>query len=142
MLSINEIFLDYCKSMKNIGKIVNKLPNKPLGKGSSREVYEINNTALKLAYNKAGIAQNINEINYGISNKYSDILANVLSYDPKNKWIEMELARPATEADFTLLRNINHRDFKSYISNCCAYYRKEYPIFTIKESIIKKIEKK
>lgn len=69
---------------------------KRLGAGSSRIVYQIDNTkVLKLAKNKKGLAQNEVETD-GYFSQMS-ITANVFEYDDKHDapyWIEMELAKP------------------------------------------------
>lgn len=69
---------------------------KKLGSGSSRIVFQIDNTkVLKLAKNVKGLAQNEVETDGYFHNM--DITANVIDYDNKHEqpyWVEMELAIP------------------------------------------------
>lgn len=70
-----------------------------LGNGSSRVVFKVDDQkVLKIAKNKKGIQQNEKEEDYG-RNQY-DIFAKIYESDPNHLWIEMELARKATNQDF------------------------------------------
>jgi len=61
--------------------------------GTGRVVFKVDDkTALKLAKNPKGIAQNAQEAQLGADNYISDIVANVFNSDNDDKWIESELA--------------------------------------------------
>lgn len=71
---------------------------KLLGKGSSRNVYDLgNNLVLKEAYNDAGIAQNKSEVN---NNIIEDFGTKIYSWSPDYSFIVTEKAIRATEDDF------------------------------------------
>ena len=85
---------------------------KKLGAGTSRRVYQIDNEkCLKLAKNRKGIAQNIEEINLGNDMYAGSCFAKVYDYDQNGLFVEMELARKAKESDFERLVGI---PFDSY----------------------------
>lgn len=110
---------------KNIRSYAEKLRyaesylGKPLGRGSSRVVYRVDNDkVLKLAKNKKGIAQNEAEINWADDYYFEDILAKIFDYDRDNSyWTEMEVAYRATPNDFRRLWEINFKDLWSYLKN-------------------------
>lgn len=80
-----------------------------LGKGSARIAFEIDfkskNSALKIALNPAGIAQNIQEVKY-LSDTHLqklDIVIPIIDYDKENykpRWIQVEIAKKITEDFF------------------------------------------
>ena len=71
---------------------------KPLGQGSSRAVFVGDKqTALKVAVNAKGLAQNKLEVqvyNKARSKPYTDLITNVFEYDEDYLWIESERASP------------------------------------------------
>lgn len=70
-----------------------------LGKGSSRIVFEVDpNTALKIAMNRKGLAQNKTEID---SEHF--MTANIYAHGDAGGWLEMEKAAPVTEQEFEAL---------------------------------------
>lgn len=72
-----------------------------LGKGSSREVYDLGNKlVLKKSYNKAGIEQNRNEVH---NNIIKDLGTRVYSWSEDYSFIVVEKASVATENDFLKL---------------------------------------
>lgn len=81
-----------------------------LGTGSSRVAFEIeykgNPTVLKVAKNKKGIAQNVEEVNYLEDHyiKNMNILVGLIDYDEANgddiKWIHMERLNKIKDSDF------------------------------------------
>jgi len=109
---------------KNIRSYAGKLKyareylGKPLGRGSSREVYRVDDTkVLKLAKNKRGIAQNKAEINWYGETYYEGILAKVFDYDRDNNyWVEMEIAYRVKSNDFKRLWGINFEDLFEYLN--------------------------
>lgn len=89
-----------------------------LSSGSSRIVYKIDEQkVLKLAKNKAGLAQNELEFE---SAKYSDVqglVAKVFDRDENYLWTEMELARRMKKSDFKKITGFDFNDFSSAIFN-------------------------
>lgn len=110
-------------NFKNIRSYAEKLRyaeqhlGKPIGKGSARVVYRVDNDkVLKLAKNKKGIPQNEAEIDWYGETYYEDMLAKVFDYDRDNSlWVEMELAYRVKETDFKRLWNINFKDLWAYL---------------------------
>ena len=92
-----------------------------ISSGSSRIVYKIDDEkVLKLAKNAKGIAQNNAETHsYAIE---TGIGAQVFDHDENDLWLEMELARRATAADF---KNIVGVPF-AFIQNYVDYTAKRY----------------
>ena len=90
---------------------------KPLGTGSSRVVYRVDETkVLKLAKNEKGIHQNEAEINFYGDSYYEDIIAKVIDFDDQNGyWTEMELAFKAKPDDFKRLWDIKFNDLYFYL---------------------------
>lgn len=89
-----------------------------ISSGSSRIVYKIDDQkVLKLAKNKAGVAQNELEFE---SAKYADldgIVAEVFDGDENYLWIEMELARKLKKGDFKAITGFNFEDFAAAVNN-------------------------
>jgi hypothetical protein len=78
-----------------------------LGAGTSRRVYKVDNEkCIKLAKNKKGIAQNLEEISLGNDIYAGDCFAKVYDYDENGLFVEMELARKAKESDFERLTGL------------------------------------
>jgi hypothetical protein len=91
---------------------------KRIAQGSARIVFEINDkTALKLAKNAKGIAQN--EVEIRVSNNYmipENIIAKVLEKDERDRWIVMELAKKISSGRFKqLMDGIDIKSFYYYI---------------------------
>lgn len=89
-----------------------------ISSGSSRIAYKIDDQkVLKLAKNKAGIAQN--EIEFE-SVKYSDlqgVVAEVFDHDENYLWIEMELAEKLNKGEFKKITGFNFEDFSAAVFN-------------------------
>ncbi len=89
-----------------------------ISSGSSRIAYKIDDQkVLKLAKNKAGIAQNELEFE---SAKYSDLqtlVAAVFDRDENYLWIEMELAEKLSKGDFKNITGFDFGDFSKAIHN-------------------------
>lgn len=88
---------------------------KLLGNGSSRIVFQVDDKkVLKIAKNKRGINQNQREENWG-RNQYG-CFAEIYEADTDNHtWIEMELARKATNQDFIKHFGITINELKDII---------------------------
>jgi hypothetical protein len=70
-----------------------------VGSGSSRVVFKIDDEkVIKIALNKKGLAQNLEEAE-GYKQNY-DVLARVFDVDYDDMWIEMELAKKITPSRF------------------------------------------
>jgi len=112
-------------SFKNMRSYAEKLRyaethlGKPLGRGSSRVVYRVDNDkVLKLAKNKKGIAQNEAEIDWADDYYFEDMLAKIFDYDRDNSyWVEMEVAYRVKSNDFQRLWGMNFKDLWVYLKN-------------------------
>lgn len=94
-----------------------------IGRGSSRVVFEVmyngRMTALKIAKNEKGLAQNKEEA-FIMSTANSDVVIPIIDYDTENNpptWIHMEKAENITEADFERITGFNFTDFCDLILN-------------------------
>ena len=100
------------EELKNINSFVERVKYcnsrlKYLGQGSSRRVYMFDDEkCLKIAKNRKGIAQNIEEINLGNDRYAGSCFAKVYDYEQNGLFVEMELARKAKESDFESLAGI------------------------------------
>lgn len=88
-----------------------------ISSGSSRIVYDLGQTAIKLAKNEKGLEQNLAEADGWIQQQYESIVAKVLQYDQDDKWIVVEKARKATVADFPRLLGISFKTLVSWVSH-------------------------
>lgn len=140
---------------KNINKLIfNKLRTPPereayledcgfdhIGEGSSRSVWIISSKkVIKLALNKAGVAQNAAE--FEIAQSGGDFFPKVYDKAPDDSWIEVELARPAKsleevcdyfdvyDIDFISLDEFIYKyhggGFEEFLKSDCDTYRKQY----------------
>ena len=113
------------EEFKNIGSYAAKLRyaeeylGKPLGQGTSRVVYRVDeDKVLKLAKNKKGIAQNNAETDWYNTSYYESILAKVIDFDDKNElWVEMELAYKVKKSDFKRLWGVDFDTIGLYLTN-------------------------
>lgn len=113
------------KSIRSFADRVKYCENrlKKLGAGTSRRVYQIDNEkCLKLAKNRKGIAQNIEEINLGNDMYAGSCFAKVYDYDSNGLFVEMELARRAKESDFERLVGIPFDVYCDIIVRTAANY--------------------
>lgn len=88
---------------------------KKIGTGSSRIAFEIfykgRPTILKIAKNKKGIAQNVEEARIMSDSALSDIVIPCIDYDTENgeddiRWLHMEKAEKASESKLCKLINV------------------------------------
>lgn len=104
---------EYCKS--HIGF--------PQGRGSSRICFQLSDEkVLKLAYNKKGVEQNLNEYDgyleqIGVSPQTFDI-------DKNGLWLVSEYVLPAKEEDFQQCLNMSFQEFVKFIKSVCAWREK------------------
>lgn len=113
------------KSIRSFADRVKYCENrlKKLGAGTSRRVYQIDNEkCLKLAKNRKGIAQNIEEINLGNDMYAGSCFAKVYDYDSNGLFVEMELARRAKESDFERLAGVPFDVYCDIIVRTAASY--------------------
>lgn len=85
-----------------------------LGAGSSRIVYEVdNNTVLKFAKNKKGIAQNLVEIELSEDSYLSvmGIFAEIYEYGEHGLWLEMQKAKKCTPKLFNEIVGLTFDDY-------------------------------
>jgi hypothetical protein len=103
--------LNYCKE-----KLI------ALASGSGRYVFGIDNeTVLKLAKNKKGIAQNEAEYNFSQDGYNDGIIANVEDCDENFLWIEMEKLKTCTPNRFKAAVGVDIETFAS----CLRYFEGE-----------------
>lgn len=98
-------------------KYAKEMMGKPLGTGSSRMVFIIDDTkVLKLAKNQKGLIQNEVEIGWADNYYFDNLLANVIDFDENNLWVIMELAKKVKKSDFKRLWGINFQDMFDYLN--------------------------
>ena len=111
--------MDYFKTLKSFNDRITyctKVLEKPLGSGSARTVFAIDNeTVLKLAKNSKGIAQNEVEINVSALNY--DVVAKVRDYEPRYLWLETQRAEKITPNQFKQILGFSVDDFGKFIRN-------------------------
>lgn len=91
---------------------------KRLGAGSSRIVFLIDDDkVLKLAKNRKGLAQNMNEASISNSEWHEEYVAKVLDYHQEDLWIEMELAKKLRKGDFERITSWRIEDVNSFLMN-------------------------
>lgn len=116
--------IDYCT----------KFLGKPLGSGSARTVFAIDNeTVLKLAKNSKGIAQNEVEINASSLNY--DVVAKVIDYEPRYLWLETQRAEKITPNQFKQILGFSVDDFGMFIRNYEVENKGKRPIFTLNKNV-------
>lgn len=86
-----------------------------LGSGSSRTVFAIDdNTVLKVAKNKKGLAQNQAESQYAIQ-QWSSLVAKVIDSDPNDIFIVMERASKVTPTLFKKILGFSIEHLAEYL---------------------------
>lgn len=100
-----------------------------IGSGSSRIVYKIDeNTVLKLAKNKKGIAQNEKEAECGRDYylRGLELFAETYDFDKNGLWIEMQYARVAKPSDFKRITGFDFEFIQQWIDYCYSSYQNRY----------------
>lgn len=111
---------------KNLGK--------PIGEGSSRIVYEIDDAlCLKLAINKKGIQQNLEEISTYKKYKKFSIFTKIYYQDSQLLWIICEKALPIQESDFLNVFGFGENYFGGYEDENDNMYHIDYSNYMNKE---------
>lgn len=97
---------DYCK--QTLGK--------PIGNGSSRIVWKLNDKlVIKLAKNKKGLAQNQAEINLLKNNLYKNMFTKIYEFDNVNyQWLITEKAQKLTNNLTQKILNIDYDTFEDF----------------------------
>lgn len=127
--------LKHMRSFVERKKFCDKYLGKNVGRGSSRLVYQIDDTwVLKLAYNQKGVAQNEQEFNFSQEN-FVDVTPKVyeeLSDTENYLFIVSEYVLPAKEEDFNHVFGISFEKFCSVLTTVESYYsRKRFPSYSI-----------
>lgn len=120
----SQFSMDDFKSIKSFAGRVRycEMNLQRISSGSSRIVYKIDeNTVLKLAKNRKGIAQNENEASDSYLQSYG-CFANIYDVDENYLWIEMQLAKKAKPSDFKRLTGYSFR----FMQNFIAVVRSQY----------------
>lgn len=104
---------EYCKS--HIGF--------PQGRGSSRICFQLSDEkVLKLAYNKKGVEQNLNE--YDGYLEQIGVCPQTFDIDKNGLWLVSEYVLPAKEEDFQQCLNMSFQEFVKFIKSDWAWREK------------------
>ena len=94
-----------------------------IASGTGRIVYKVDdNKALKLAKNQKGIEQNRVEAGDAYRNRAYDIFAGIYEAADDYSWIEMQLARKATPADFKKFTGYPFKVMQAWVCYCQSSY--------------------
>ena len=125
-------YLRSCNSYDERVKYCKKMLGFPIGKGSSRMVFQLDDeTCLKLAINEKGIAQNLEEIKIARDNFISYIPKIYNGSDEEDGlWVITQYVLPAKKSDFMKVLGINFNDIIDYVLNTDRRfdYRNSYHI--------------
>jgi hypothetical protein len=114
---------------------------KRISSGSARIVYMIDNTkVIKLAKNKKGLAQNEVEIQWGQDSYFGSILAHTFMYHPDDLYVEMELARKVSKADFLRLTGCKIDEMSIYLTNESLLNRSKRAIYSVAPEVTEMLE--
>ena len=105
-------YLTNCKSFEERVEYCKKMLGFPIGDGSSRIIFQLDDeTCLKLAKDEKGIAQNMEEIEVGLSHKVGFMPKVYNGTDEKNGlWIVTQYVIPAKEEDFMKVLKVDFKD--------------------------------
>lgn len=96
---------------------------KPIGRGSSRAVFQISDTdVLKLAINTKGLAQNVVESEW-YKQSY-DFIPKIYDIGPHCAWINCEFVLPAKKKDFIVCLGMKFEEFCNYLRIVASQYAK------------------
>jgi hypothetical protein len=112
--------LEHFKNLPSFKKRVEYAREKlgHIGSGSSRVVFEVDqNTVLKLARNKKGLAQNDLEADISDQGYHGDVIAQVHGHDAEYLWIEAEKARKMKKSEFRAIAGYNFDIFGRVLIN-------------------------
>jgi len=88
-----------------------------IGEGTGRKVHNyFGNKVIKMAKNKAGVAQNKIEATASID---KNLCARVLDFDPEYEWIVMESAPVVSKKEFESFSGFSQTIFRTYLDYHC-----------------------
>lgn len=120
----NEFSLDVLKSLPSFNqrlKYCRQHLGNPIGKGSSRIVFQISDEkVLKLAMNEKGIAQNEVEADWG-AQQYG-VVPKLYDVDNNNLFIVVEYVLPAKKQDFPVCIGIKFEKFIDFVKKVYLMY--------------------
>ena len=125
IFSLNE--LSSLSSFKHRMEYCRKHLGRPIGNGSSRVVFQLNDQhCLKLAKNRKGIAQNTEETYW--DKQRQSCFPKIFDYDDEKMWIVCEYVLPAEESDFQHCLGMTWSEFNKFIRCCQREYYNPYHI--------------
>lgn len=102
------------KSLKGREQFCRRMLGKPIGRGSSRLVFQISDEkVLKLAMNRKGLAQNAAEADWG-AQRYG-VLPTLFEDDDNGWFIVTEYVLPAKEDDFEYCLGITFEEYCQFV---------------------------
>jgi hypothetical protein len=112
-------YLTNAKSFNERVRYCREMLGMPIGNGSSRLVFQIDDeTCLKLAKNKKGVAQNLEEISIARDGFISYIPKIYNGSDEENGlWVITQYVLPAEEKDFEQVLGIPFKDVANFADN-------------------------
>lgn len=114
--------LNSLSSFKQRMEYCRKYLGEPIGRGSSRIVFQIDDEkVLKLAKNSKGIAQNEYEYD-SFYHDIEDVMVKVYDIGDDNLWVISEFVLPAKEQDFQHIFGFSFKVFCSFISRTIFNY--------------------
>ena len=113
--------LEQIQSFAKRKKYCDQMLGKPIGKGSSRIVYQIDDEkVLKLAFNDKGLAQNNAEADWGAQNY--NIVPTLFEVADDDSYIITEYVLPAKEADFKNVVGITYHEYLNVLAAISNQY--------------------
>lgn len=101
---------------------------KPIGKGSSRVVFQIDDDkVLKLAFNNKGVAQNEAECDWGL--RSYDIVPTIYDFEENYQYIVSEYVLPSKKEDFQHCLGVSFDDYCNIVKSIYNCYARR-PIYT------------
>lgn len=133
-IKLNEAAMDgfSLEELKSIGSFKNRynycvqMCGKPIGRGSSRVVFQLDDEkVLKLAFNRKGVAQNEAESDWGMQNY--GVVPTLYEVDDDYLYIITEFVLPAKEEDFQKVLGITFADFCWFVDMVYYQYARRQP---------------
>ena len=112
-------YLTSARSHKEMMKYCNEMLGKPIGRGSSRIVYQLDDeTCLKLAFNKKGVAQNLEEIKIA-RDGFAQFIPKIYngSDEENGLWVITQYVLPAKKTDFNKVLGLDFNDLYDFVVN-------------------------
>jgi GNAT superfamily N-acetyltransferase len=109
---------------------------KRIGSGSARIVYAIDDeTVMKLAKNKKGLAQNYVEGDWGLHSMYKGLVPDLIDADEDDRWIIMQRAKKITPKEFERITGFKFSEFGAALRNQINKNRGQKNYFAVPENI-------